>query len=86
MNPDGLTSYLLTQGVLGVAVIALGWVCVKLYSKCERLEKEKSDLQEARRVDALDSLKQATDILQGNATAIRILTEKIEAGKSGGAA
>lgn len=37
---DGIATFLFTQGVLGVACLVLGIVCVKLYNKNERLEKE----------------------------------------------
>lgn len=78
----GVSTYLLTQGVLGVAVLVLGFVIGKLYNKTERLEKEKSDLAEARRLDDKQTMKELTDVLQENAQNMRILSEKIEVGKA----
>ena len=74
-------TYLLTQGVLGVAVLVLGYVCNKLYNKTERLEKEKTDLMEARRVDTVQTLEKVTDVMQTNSQTNRLLAEKIEASK-----
>lgn len=80
---DGdLTSYFLTQGVLGVAVAVLGLVIRSLYGKTERLEKEKSDLAEARRLDDKDMIEKITAIIQENTQSNRILAEKIEVAKS----
>lgn len=78
----GVSTYLLTQGVLGVAVIVLGFVVSKLYNKTERLEKEKSDLAEARRLDDKEQIEKITLIVQENTQSNRILAEKIEVGKS----
>ena len=80
--PGDITTYLLTQGVLGVAVIVLGFVISKLYNKTERLEKEKSDLAEARRLDDKEQIEKITLIVQENTQSNRILAEKIEVGKS----
>lgn len=79
--PTDVTTYLLTQGVLGVAVIILGLVVRQLYNKTERLEKEKTDLMEARRVDTVQTLEKVTDVMQTNSQTNRLLAEKIEAGK-----
>ena len=77
-NPS---AYLFTQGVLGVAVTVLGYVVAKLYNKTERLEKEKSDLMEARRVDTVSTLKEVTEVMQTNSQTNRLLAEKIELAK-----
>lgn len=77
-----ITTYLLTQGVLGLAVLVLGLVVVKLYNKTERLEKEKSDLMEARRLDYKETLSEVSDILQSNSQSNLILAEKIESAKN----
>ena len=78
----GVSTYLLTQGVLGVSVLVLGYVVGKLYSKIERLEKEKSDIAEARRLDDKEQYEKLTQIVIDNTQANRILAEKIEVGKS----
>lgn len=83
---EGATTYLLTQGVLGVAVLVLGFVVTKLYNKTERLEKEKTDLMDARRIDTVNTLEKVTAVMEANSQTNRLLAEKIEAGKrnSGG--
>lgn len=78
----GVTTYLLTQGVLGISVLVLGYVVGKLYSKTERLEKEKSDIAEARRLDDKEQYEKLTQIVIDNTQSNRILAEKIEVGKS----
>lgn len=78
--PD-VNTYLFSQGVLGVACLVLGIVCVKLYNKTDRLEKDKTDLMEARRVDTVQTLEKITEVMQTNSQTNRLLAEKIEAGK-----
>lgn len=84
METDGITTYLITQGALGVACIVLAFVCVKLYNKTERLEKEKSDLQEARRLETRDTTKEVISVLSANANSMQVLSEKIEIAKQRG--
>lgn len=79
---ENATTYLFTQGVLGVAVVGLSYVVGKLYNKTERLEKEKSDIAEARRIDDKTQAERLTLILQENTLSNKILAEKIEVGKS----
>lgn len=76
------TTYYFTQGVLGVTVLVLGYVVNRLYSKTERLEKEKTELAEARRLDDKLMIERTTAIVQENTQSNRILAEKIELGKS----
>ena len=78
---ENVPTYLFTQGVLGVAVLVLGYVVAKLYNKTERLEKEKSDLMEARRIDTVSTLENVTEVMQTNSQTNRLLAEKIEAAK-----
>lgn len=75
---DNLSTYLFTQGVLGVVVLVEGIVILKLYAKTERLEKEKSDLQEARRLDAVETRTDVTSILPGISQALTNISDKIE--------
>lgn len=92
MDPTTQTAnYLLTQGVLGVAVLVLGWVCVKLYNKTERLQSEKDVLQkekeaiiEARRLESVQTVTDYKDIVQGNSQSNALLIAKIEAVKTEG--
>lgn len=92
MDPtQGVTSYLFTQGVLGIAVIVLGWVCLKLYNKTEKLQAEKDVLQkekeaiiEARRLESVQTVIDYKDIVQGNSQSNALLIAKIEAVKTEG--
>lgn len=87
---DQVSTYLFTQGVLGVAVFILGWVAIKLYNKTEKLQTEKDALQkekegliEARRLDSVQSVKDYSQIVQSNTQTNALLTAKIEAVKAG---
>lgn len=84
METDGIMAYLITQGALGVACIVLAFVCVKLYNKTERLEKEKSELQEARRLETKETTKEVISVLSANANSMQVLSEKIEIAKQRG--
>lgn len=92
MDPTTQTAnYLLTQGVLGVAVLVLGWVCVKLYNKAEKLQAENNALQkekeviiEARRVESVQTVTDYKDIVQANSQSNALLVAKIEAVKGEG--
>lgn len=75
------TTYLFTQGVLGVVVVALATVCIKLYSKIERQEVRIQELQDLRLSDSKEVTKDVTEVLQGNAQSNLILAEKIEVAK-----
>lgn len=87
---EQVSTYLFTQGVLGVAVFVLGWVCIKLYNKTEKLQlekdalqKEKEELIEARRSDSVQSVKDYLTIVQNNTQTNQLLTAKIDVVKSG---
>ena len=82
MDTQSVGTYLLTQGVLGVAVLVLSFVIVKLYNKTERLEKEKSDLQEARRLDAVATRTDVTSVLPGISQSLANISDKIEISKA----
>lgn len=92
MDPTtGTANFLLTQGVLGVAVLVLGWVCVKLYNKAEKLQadnnalqKEKEVIIEARRVESVQTVTDYKDIVQSNSQSNALLIAKIEAVKGEG--
>lgn len=78
---DGVSSYFLTQGVLGVVVLVEAGVILKLYSKTEQLQKDKSDLQEARRLDAVEVRTDVTSVLPGIAESLKNISDKIEISK-----
>lgn len=91
MEPDGITTYLFTQGVLGIACVALGWVCIKLYNKNEKiqaekdaLQKEKQDIMDARRLESVQITKEMMEVLQSNSQNNALLAAKIEAVKNNG--
>jgi len=73
---DGITTYLFTQGVLGVLCIALGAVCIKLYKKVEQL-------QDARLADSKEVTKEVTAVVSGNTNAMNLFSAKINNGKGG---
>lgn len=82
--PDFAT-YLFTQGVLGVVVLALSIVTIKLYASRESDRKEWRDevkeLNQARLQDSKDVADKVTGVLDNTSQNIRILSEKIVAGK-----
>lgn len=82
MEAEGITNYLFTQGVLGVVVVGLIVICVKLYNKIERLEKEKVAILEAWRAETKEDGKDALDIVKGNSQSLIYIADKIEAGKA----
>lgn len=89
--PDGIFTYLFTQGILGVVVVGLIYVVVKLNGKAEKLQTEKDALQtkiqdliEARRVESNATTKEVLEVLQGNSQSNTLLAAKIEAVKKDG--
>lgn len=79
---EGAANFLLTQGVLGVACVVLGIVVMRLYSKTEKLQLKIDDLQEARRLDAVETREQVTSILPNLSQSIQNISDKIEISKS----
>lgn len=75
------TTYLFTQGVLGIVVVALSTVCIKLYSKVEKQQIRIEELQDLRLADSKEVTKDVTEVLQGNSQNMRVLSEKIEIAK-----
>jgi hypothetical protein len=75
------TTYLFTQGVLGIVVVALSTVCIRLYSKVERQQLRIEELQELRLQDSKEVTRDVTEVLSGNSQNMRVLSEKIEVGK-----
>lgn len=75
---DGISSYLFTQGVLGIACLVLGIVCIKLYGKTERQQARIDQLQELRLADSKEVTKEITEVVQGNSQALALMGSKIE--------
>lgn len=73
--PDDVTNFFFTQGILGILVVVEAFVIVKLYNKLEAIN-------EARRVDDKQTLKEVTSVLQENSQSNYVLAAKIETGKS----
>lgn len=80
-SSTGVSTYLFTQGVLGVACLVLGLVCVKLYNKGDRLQTRIEQLQDLRLDDSKEVTKEVTAVLQGNTQSNLVLAEKIESSK-----
>lgn len=82
---DQAGTYFFTQGVLGVIVVVMACTFAYYYRKTQKQIDDKDkvifDLQEARRMDYKETLKEFTDVVQTNSTSMRILSEKIEVGK-----
>lgn len=78
---EGVTTYLLTQGVLGIVVVALTVVVGKLYNKTEKQQARIEELQDLRLEDSKEVTRDVTAVLQGNAQSNLILAEKIEVAK-----
>lgn len=76
-----LATPLLREGILGIALVALSIVIIRLYNKTERLEKEKSDILEAWRLETKTDGKDALEVLKGNSQNMFYLAEKIESAK-----
>lgn len=85
VDAGSLSTYLFTQGVLGVAVLVLSFVCVKLYNSREADRKEwrteVKELNALRLQDSKDIAEKVTGVLDNTSQNVRILSEKIVAGK-----
>lgn len=81
MMNESLSTYLLTQGVLGVACLVLGVVVVYLQRKLDRREMRIDELQSLRLQDTRELSEETTKVVSDFSQNIRILTEKIEIGK-----
>lgn len=84
--PSQAVNYLFTQGVLGVVLVILAIAFIYYYRSTQKQLTDNAktifDLQEARRVDYKETAQEVTGVLQDNSQNLRILSEKIEVGKS----
>lgn len=80
---DAVSTFFFSQGILGVLVLVLGVVVLRLYGKTEKLQKEKEELLEARRIDAKDTAQQVTSILPNLSQTLQNISDKIEISKQG---
>lgn len=80
-----ISTYLFTQGVLGVAVLVLGLVCWKLYDSREADRKEwraeVKELNTLRLTDSKEVAEKVILVMNDTSQNLRILSEKIEGGK-----
>lgn len=81
---EGASTYLLTQGVLGVACLVLGAVVVQREKKIDKLQTRIDELQESRRVDAVETREQVTSILPNLSQSLQNISDKIEISKRKG--
>ena len=79
---DEPTTFLLTQGVLGVAVVLLIAVAAKFYKKIEDQQDQMIKLLDSRRIESNETTKMVVEVLKESSQNIAILTAKIEAGKA----
>ena len=78
---EPLSTYLLTQGGLGVACLVLGGVVVYLQRRLDRKEMRIDELQSQRLQDIRELGEETTKVVSDFSQNIRILTEKIEVRK-----
>lgn len=76
-----ITNFLLTQGILGICVLVLALVVIKLYNKNEKLQEKIDNLQEARRLDAVETRTDVTSVLPGISQTLQNIYDKIEVSK-----
>lgn len=77
-----LSTYLFTQGVLGVATLVEGLVIVKLYGTIDKKQSKIDELQEARRLDAVETRTDVTSVLPGISQSLKNISDKIEISKA----
>jgi hypothetical protein len=81
---DNISTFYLTQGVLGVTVLVLVYVVIKLYNKSEEKQSRIEELQDLRLQDSKEVTKDVTAVLQGNTQSNLVLAAKIDAAKGRG--
>lgn len=95
MVEQGLSNYLLTQGVLGVACLVLGVVVIYQQRKLDKrdadhaaeikeLNRQIIDDNKAHAIDFRELAKDNQEVMFNTSQNVRILSEKIEVGKSRG--
>jgi hypothetical protein len=83
--PGDATTFYFTQGVLGVTVVVLLYICAKLYNSREADRKEwrteVKELNDLRLQDGRDVSEKVIGVMDNTSQNLRILSEKIEVGK-----
>lgn len=82
---QGISTFYLSQGVLGVTVVVLLFVCAKLYNSREADRKEwraeVKELNNLRLEDGKEVAEKVIAVMDNTSQNLRILSEKIEIGK-----
>lgn len=78
---EEVVKFFFTQGILGVICIILGIVVVRLYAEIKALSTKNETLQEARRLDAIQTRDAVTSILPGISQSLENISAKIEISK-----
>lgn len=91
MGDNSISTYLFTQGVLGVACIVMGGVIYYQQKKLDKRDDRIQALQDARvddnkqhSNDYREMAKDNAEVLSGNSQNMRVLSEKIEVAKQAG--
>lgn len=80
--PDA-TTILLQYGIAGVAILAQAGVILRLYADNKQLQKDKDGLQEARRLDAKETLSKIEGPLNSIAQNTTFIADKLIMAKKG---
>lgn len=75
--PPEITTFYITQGVLGISCVVLAFVTWKFYNRIQQL-------QDTRFSDYKEIIDKVTKALEANTNATNVLAAKIEAGKRNG--
>lgn len=79
---EQVLEFLLTQGVLGVVVVGLIFDRLRLERKNDKLQLKIDELQEARRLDAVETRTDVTSVLPGISQSLENISAKIEIAKA----
>lgn len=83
MDLTVLVAELFKQGILGIVAGIFFWLYLQERKDKNLLQKSKDDVMEARRVDAVETRKDVTDVLPGLSRSLETISEKIEVMRSG---
>lgn len=78
---ENITTYLLTQGILGVVTLVEAIVITKIYSELKQERSKVDAIQEARRLDAVETRNDVTSVLPGISQSLQNISDKIEISK-----
>lgn len=78
---EGITNFLLTQGILGVVALVEGLVIMSLYRELRDERKANKESMEARIQDAKETTVQVTSVLPVIQQSLTNISDKIEISK-----